>query len=74
MLRIRMQGNSNMNRREVRKLKGWIFLYVGLVVATVFIASTGSAASQDTVSVSPVAISDDAPALTINSLVRRSDI
>jgi len=63
-----------MSRRGTAKLKTWIFVYAGLIVAVVFIAQTGSAASRDPASLSPVAIDDDAPALTINSLVRRSDI
>ncbi len=63
-----------MSRRGKKALASSIFLYVGLIAAAVFVGQTGSAASRDAVSLSPVVIGGEAPALTINSLVKRSDI
>ncbi len=63
-----------MSRRGKKSLSSWIFVYVGLFAAVVLVAQTGPAAAQQTVSLSPVVIDSDAPALTVDSLIRRSDI
>lgn len=63
-----------MSPRGKKRLASWIFVHVGLIAAAVLAAQTGSAASRNTVSLSPVVIEGEAPALTINSFMKRSDI
>ena len=63
-----------MSRRGKKTLASWIFVYIGLFAAVVLVAQTGSAALQNTANLSPVVVDADAPALSVDSLTRRSDI
>ena len=63
-----------MSRKGRKTLASWLFVYVGLIVATIIVAKTGSAASRDEVNLSPVAIGGEPPTLAVESVVRRSDI
>ncbi len=65
---------AGMSQRGKKTFASWIFVYVGLLVAVVLVAQTGSAAPQNTANLSPVVIDGAAPALTIDSLIKRSDI
>ena len=63
-----------MSRRGRKTVTSWVFVYVGLFAAAVLVAQTGSAASRNTASLSPVVIDGDAPALAVDSFIGRSDI
>lgn len=63
-----------MIRTGKKALIAWIFAYAGLISAAMLVARPGTAASQNTVNLSPVEISEDAPALRFDPITRRSDI
>ncbi len=63
-----------MNYRGRKRVASWLLVYVGFAAAVVFAAQTGSAAARNTASLSPVVLDGQAPALTIDSLMKRSDI
>jgi len=57
-----------------KKITSWIFVYTALVAAVIFASQSGTAAPRDVADLSPVILGSDAPALAIESIVRRSDL
>jgi hypothetical protein len=60
---------------QVRKtFRSWMFLYAGFVAALALTSQNSDVDYGDAEDLSPVMIGADAPALTIDEIVRRSDI
>ncbi len=60
---------------QVRKtFRSWMFLYAGFIAALALANQAGGMDYSDAENLSPVMIGADAPALTIDEIVRRSDI
>lgn len=57
-----------------KTLQSWMFLYAGFVAAIAVTNQNDDVDYNDAENLSPVMIGADAPALTIDELVRRSDI
>lgn len=55
-------------------LRSWMFLYAGFIAAIALSNEKPAMAYADQQELSPVTLSADSPALTIDTLVRRSDI
>ncbi len=63
-----------MLREGAKSIKTWIVVYAGFMAAIVF-AETGVAMPlQDVAALSPIILEADKPALSVESIVRRSDI
>lgn len=63
-----------MDARKRKKVTSWIFVYAALIAAVVFASQSGATAPRELSALSPVILGGDAPALRVESVVRRSDI
>ena len=57
-----------------KTLRAWMFLYAGFLAAIALTNQNGDVDFSSAENLSPVMIGADAPALTVDELVRRSDI
>lgn len=57
-----------------KALRSWMFLYAGFIAAIALSNEKPGMAHSYTPDLSPVTLGADSPALTIDTLVRRSDI
>lgn len=57
-----------------KAFRSWMFLYAGFVAAVALTNQDSDVNYSNATSLSPVMIGADTPALTIDELVRRSDI
>jgi hypothetical protein len=60
--------------RGRKAIKTWMFVYAGLMAVMAFTSQTRDLKFEDAAELSPVAVENGAPALKVDSLVRRADI
>lgn len=63
-----------MTGKRRKTFSSWIIIYSALIAAVVFAAQSGTVPSRSAGNLSPVMLGGESPALTVDSIVRRSDI
>lgn len=60
--------------KHSKRLKSWTYVYAALIIAVVFASQSGAQTTRDLGSVSPVAQGSAAPFLSVDPVVKRSDL
>ena len=65
---------TQMDTRRNKTIASWFFVYAALFAAVVLVGHSATTPPPDVRVLSPVILSDDAPALRVEAIVQRSDI
>ncbi|MBT8068019.1 MAG: hypothetical protein KJO09_12330 [Gammaproteobacteria bacterium] len=63
-----------MTQKKPKKLKSWLVVYAVMSAAVIFTTQSRALSPQDHGNLSPVMIDGPAPILTIDPVIRRSDL